>query len=203
MGLVGGLTLRVPGVDVRAAKDVVMPRLDKALRAASAHVAPGRVLITAEQVHGREVKLVEEPDPACHAGVDALVTLRRDVVLGIAVADCCPVWLADDGGRGLAVIHAGRKGMELGIVPAALDLLCAATGARPDGVRAFLGPCIRPPHYEVDVAGGILAQLAATGVTRATDCGLDTASDLERFYSYRVEKGQTGRMLALGALAAG
>ena len=29
------------------------------------------------------------------------------------------------------------------------------------------------------------------------DCGLDTAADLETFYSYRVEKGNTGRMLAL------
>jgi copper oxidase (laccase) domain-containing protein len=32
------------------------------------------------------------------------------------------------------------------------------------------------------------------------DCGLDTASDLERFYSYRMEKGRTGRMVALGWL---
>ena len=30
-----------------------------------------------------------------------------------------------------------------------------------------------------------------------TDSGLDTAADLETFYSYRVEKGNTGRMLAL------
>ena len=29
------------------------------------------------------------------------------------------------------------------------------------------------------------------------DSGLDTAADTKRFYSYRVEKGQTGRMLAL------
>jgi copper oxidase (laccase) domain-containing protein len=29
------------------------------------------------------------------------------------------------------------------------------------------------------------------------DCGLCTSTDLQRFYSYRVEKGKTGRMLAL------
>ena len=29
------------------------------------------------------------------------------------------------------------------------------------------------------------------------DCGLDTAADLNTFYSYRMEKGCTGRMLAL------
>jgi copper oxidase (laccase) domain-containing protein len=29
------------------------------------------------------------------------------------------------------------------------------------------------------------------------DCGLNTASDLSRFYSYRKELGKTGRMMAL------
>jgi copper oxidase (laccase) domain-containing protein len=29
------------------------------------------------------------------------------------------------------------------------------------------------------------------------DCGEDTAMDLERHYSYRIEQGKTGRMMAL------
>ena len=32
------------------------------------------------------------------------------------------------------------------------------------------------------------------------DSGVCTACDLKRYYSYRAEKGQTGRMLALLAL---
>jgi copper oxidase (laccase) domain-containing protein len=38
-------------------------------------------------------------------------------------------------------------------------------------------------------------------VKRLSDTGDNTGADLERFYSYRMEKGRTGRMLALLALA--
>jgi copper oxidase (laccase) domain-containing protein len=37
-------------------------------------------------------------------------------------------------------------------------------------------------------------------VGRVFDSGENTGSDLNRFYSYRMEKGLTGRMLALLAL---
>ena len=57
-----------------------------------------------------------------------------------------------------------------------------------------LGPCIRPPHYEVDFAAEIGRQAARAGIVRFHDCGLCTACDLARYYSYRAEKGKTGRM---------
>ena len=41
-----------------------------------------------------------------------------------------------------------------------------------------------------------------SGVSRVFDSGENTGADLERYYSYRMEKGQTGRMLALLALKA-
>jgi copper oxidase (laccase) domain-containing protein len=157
-------------------------------------------LVTAEQTHGNEVAEVDadplEPVPV----VDGLLTSNRELVLGIAVADCCPVWLWTEDGAALAVVHAGRKGAEGGIAAVAAKKLMARTGCAPGAVRAFLGPCIRPPHYEVDIPALLHAQLAAAGVENRRDCRLDTASDLGRFYSYRMEKGRTGRMLALGWL---
>jgi copper oxidase (laccase) domain-containing protein len=66
-----------------------------------------------------------------------------------------------------------------------------------------LSPCIRPPFYEVDFAAQIVAQLKAGGVRRIYDCGENTGADLERFYSYRVERGLTGRMLAFLTLTEG
>ncbi|MDC0321669.1 laccase domain-containing protein, partial [Akkermansiaceae bacterium] len=64
---------------------------------------------------------------------------------------------------------------------------------------AVLGPCIRPPYYEVDFAKIIRDQAIRSGVLPENfhDCALCTASDLKRFYSYRREKGNTGRHLAL------
>ena len=41
---------------------------------------------------------------------------------------------------------------------------------------------------------------ATLGVTSVNDSGVCTACDLDRYYSYRAEKGRTGRMLAFLAL---
>ena len=194
------LTLRVPSVDVDAEKDEVMRRLEPWISAAARAWAPGRRLVTAEQTHGRAVAVIREIPAGPVPVVDALVTARRDVVLGIAVADCCPVWLWAPAGRGLAVVHAGRKGAEAGVVVEAAEELAALAGVATGELGAFLGPCIRPPHYEVDIPAILKAQLAALGLERVGDCGLDTASDRERFYSYRMEKGRTGRMMAMGWL---
>jgi copper oxidase (laccase) domain-containing protein len=49
----------------------------------------------------------------------------------------------------------------------------------------------------VDFAGEILRQMKAEGVGEIVDSGLCTASDPKRFYSYRREKGQTGRHFAV------
>ena len=69
----------------------------------------------------------------------------------------------------------------------------------PANLIAVISPCIRPPNYEEDIPTAIKAQLVEEGVPedQIHDSGLDTAADTKRFYSYRVEKGQTGRMLAL------
>jgi len=61
---------------------------------------------------------------------------------------------------------------------------------------AVLGPCIRPPHYEVDFAAEIARQAEGAGIGEYHDCGCDTASDLRNCYSYRMEQGRTGRMMA-------
>ena len=65
---------------------------------------------------------------------------------------------------------------------------------------AVLSPCIRPPYYEVDFARSIKAQLRAENINEIHDNGENTGADLARFYSYRMEKGRTGRMLAYLAL---
>jgi copper oxidase (laccase) domain-containing protein len=49
----------------------------------------------------------------------------------------------------------------------------------------------------VDFAREIGRQAERAGVGNFIDCELDTAADLRRFYSYRLEAGKTGRMMAL------
>ena len=73
----------------------------------------------------------------------------------------------------------------------------------PADLIAQISPCIRPPHYENDFAAEIARQLEAAGIRDIHDCGTCTATDPDSYYSYRREKGFTGRMLAFLALSGG
>jgi len=103
--------------------------------------------------------------------------------------------------RGIALAHSGRKGTELDIATATVEALLAATGAQPSDLIAQISPCIRPPHYEVDFAAEIRAQLARAGLREIHDCHTCTFSNPDAYYSYRREEGSTGRLLAALALA--
>ena len=72
-------------------------------------------------------------------------------------------------------------------------------GTRPENLVVQLSPCIRPPAYEVDFAAAIRCQAREAGLRAENihDDGICTSSDPRRFYSYRIEKGRTGRMFAL------
>jgi YfiH family protein len=158
----------------------------------------------AEQVHGNAVALVPDSPQIIAAnglpvvpGVDGLITREPGVILSIYVADCGAIWLADRKSGAIGLLHSGKKGTESNILQQALDLMAEYFGTRPEDVTAVLGPCIRPPDYEMDFAVGIGRQAARARVGNFIDCGLNTASDPARFYSYRKELGTTGRMMAL------
>jgi YfiH family protein len=139
------------------------------------------------------------------------------------VADCVPVLLADAAAGVVAAAHAGRKGVELGVVGAALAVM-QDCGARPDRIRAWLGPSIGGCCYEVpvqmqrevaavapgavagtaqtragtpslDLRGGLAAQLAELGVTDVGLTGGCTRDDTD-FFSYRRDQ-VTGRFAGL------
>jgi hypothetical protein len=130
-------------------------------------------------------------------GCDGIITNQRGVALGIYVADCCAVYIVDPKTPAIGLVHSGRKGTELGVVTNALNQMIERFGSNPDEMIVQLSPCIRPPHYEVDFAAEIVQQCRTLGVREIHDSRVCTACDLDRYYSYRGEKGKTGRMLAL------
>jgi copper oxidase (laccase) domain-containing protein len=150
--------------------------------------------IQAEQTHGHGVAIVDGPSTEKVPAVDALVTSARQLALIVRVADCGPVFFYDPLQKVIAVAHSGRKGTEQNIVSETLKTMRDQKGCDIQNIRVQLGPCIRPPHYEVAFAEEIGRQARAMGVLHFQDCGLCTGSDLNRFYSYRLEKGKTGRM---------
>jgi copper oxidase (laccase) domain-containing protein len=207
-GLVHGFVLRDPGVPVDDVdKEEALTRLRPFHERAMWELGiEGRPLVTAEQVHGAKVALVDEgvlahPERWPLAGVDELITDLPEVALGIHVADCGAVYLVDPIRRTLGLVHSGRKGTELGIVTHTMAMMELCFGSRPQDLVVQLGPCIRPPAYEVDFAASIRNEFRVAGVPPEAvhDCGVCTSSDLGRYYSYRVEKGKTGRHLAVAA----
>jgi copper oxidase (laccase) domain-containing protein len=202
-GVVHGFVGRVPGLDVQTDREAALARL--AVHHEDARWQLGVVhqqLAVGEQVHGRAIAVVDHATAFPVAGVDGLITADPAVCLGIYVADCCAVYLADPVRRVIALLHSGRKGSELGITTAAIEHLRADFGCDPADLTVQLSPCIRPPHFEIDFAALIVAQARAAGVVHVHDSGICTATHLDRYYSYRAERGKTGRMLALLALTA-
>ena len=130
---------------------------------------------------------------------DGLATATTGQYLGIFVADCGAVFLADPVKRACAVVHSGKKGTELGIAPEAIRVMQEKYGSRAEDIVVQLAPCIRPPVYEIDFAAQIVEDCIAVGVPteQVHDCGVCTSSDLDRYYSYRIEMGQTGRLFAV------
>lgn len=165
---------------------------------------PAAIWWRAEQVHGNAVALVPgspqmiAPDGLpLVSGVDGLITREPGMVLAIYVADCGAIWLADRRTGAIGLLHSGKKGTASNIFATALERMAAHFGTRAEDVTAVLGPCIRPPDYEIDFAAEIGHQASLAGVGNFIDCGLNTAFDPARFYSYRKELGKTGRMMAL------
>ncbi len=196
-------TQRIPGIDVSHGKAEALARLEKAHQDIRRAVGVGDwPLLTAEQIHGNKIAFVDAPVESDKefSGCDGIITNQRGVALGVHVADCCAVYIVDPKTPAIGLAHSGRKGTELGVVPNAIKQMIDRFGSDPANMIAQLGPCIRPPHYEVDFAAEIVRQCRALGVKEIHDSYVCTACDLDRYYSYRAEKGRTGRMLALVGL---
>jgi len=205
---------RIPGIDVSHDKAEMLERLDAAHCEIRKATGFGEwPLFTAEQVHGNSIAVHDEVGSAFRADTgrrgaaslqgfqvaacDGIITNQRGVALGIYVADCCAVYIVDPKTPAIGLVHSGCKGTELGVVTNAIRQMIERFGSDPASMIVQLSPCIRPPHYEVDFATQIIRQCRALDVQHIHDSGTCTACDLGRYYSYRAEKGKTGRMLAV------
>lgn len=168
------------------------------------------------QVHGCGVADADGASALCEA--DASVARSPGRVCAVMTADCLPILLCDEAGTRVAAVHAGWRGLAAGVVDGAVTAL----GASPSALLAWLGPAIGPDAFEVgaevrerfvandpgnesafrELNGGkwladiyrlARRRLARLGVARVFGGGHCTASEPERFFSYRRD-GVTGRM---------
>lgn len=178
-------------------------------------------IVWMEQLHTNNVRQVTRADTAAAVeATDAMVTTERRLGLGVLVADCVPVLLADPKAGVAAAAHAGRIGARNGIVKRTVDAM-VDLGATPSGIQVLLGPAASGRNYEVpaamaadvekhlpgsqtttsrgtcglDIRAGLVRQLMSLGVT-AIDADPRCTIEDKDFFSYRRE-GTTGRHAGL------
>ena len=200
---------------------------------------PARHVVQVHQVHGAEV-FDKVKDPLADArgsldgGItwgdvkaDAIVTDDAACLLAVRVADCCPVLLATADGRAVAAVHAGWRGVVLGVAVRAVESLRAKSGAE---IISAIGPCISCERFEVggevvsafrdafgteadtlirsrgaahpgkslvDLKGALALQLRSAGVREVDIDPGCTVSEPDLFFSHRRDAGVTGRMIGI------
>ncbi len=159
------------------------------------------------QVHGADAVEVTVPGGAAGTRADAAYTRAAGCTLAVRVADCAPVALMADGG-GVAVAHAGWRGLQAGILGTTASGLAGLAGGT---MRAVVGACIHPCCYEfgeedmaglvkqygsgvrqtarsgrtaLDLPAAVRAALAAAGVAEVEVEAACTACD-DRYWSFR------------------
>ncbi len=160
-----------------------------------------------EQTHSNEVSSVEAFQESSNQTntdqiiptSDGLITNNKNNLLGIYVADCGAIYIADPVKKAVGLLHSGKVGTEKNILKVGIQQMQARYGSRPQDLIICLAPCIRPPAYDIDFAATIQQQALEQGVLPANyhDSQICTTSSPEEYYSYRQELGKTGRMLAL------
>ncbi len=88
-----------------------------------------------EQTHTTHCVEVDAP---FDANADAAITRQKNHVLAIMTADCLPIMLCDQQGTEIAAIHAGWRGLAMGIV----DNTVAKMHSAPSQCMAWIGPAI-------------------------------------------------------------
>lgn len=177
-------------------------------------VAP-EALVTAYQVHSPLAVHVQTPfAPEERPKVDALVTDRPGIAVGVLTADCTPVLFAEPEAGIVGAAHAGWRGALGGVLEATAGLM-EKLGANPSRIIAAIGPTISWAAYQVgpefldafmeqdeesdgffrddsvtgkfqfDLPGYVEHRLVRMGLREVTNCNLCTYSEEVRFFSYR------------------
>jgi len=172
-----------------------------------------------KQCHSDRIALVHEGLLEEIPETDALITDAKGVLLTIRTADCVPVFVFDSENQVIALIHAGWKGAQLGIVKKTVAELVLKKGTRVQNLQVAFGPSIRACCYEFDpnhvaefrpfvkpvngkyhfnLLDYLIQELTGLGISKSSifDSGICTFCNPEDFFSYRRDRDNPGRMIS-------
>jgi polyphenol oxidase len=183
-------------------------------------------VVTMGQVHGARVVRVDGSINRVDS-VDALLTDRPGVAVGVMTADCVPILMIAPDARVAIAVHAGWRGTLAGIAAVAVEAVSRELHVPPGLLQVALGPSIDQCCYEVDAGIGEQLEarfgrlgsawkargakghldlratnrqiLIAAGVpeTSIDIVGPCTACQMMQYFSHRASGGQAGRQLSV------
>ena len=192
--------------------------------ASSVGIDPGQ-MVFCRQTHGAGIHQVTPVDRGAGAidpstaipHCDGLITGHGGICCMILVADCVPLLLADPVRGVVSAVHAGRRGIQAGIVQAAISAFKIHYASQTADIIAGIGPCIGACCYEVDpetaeefcysprdgsryldLSGAVKQICLDMGISREhiDVMNICTACDSGNFFSHRQSGGGTGRFAA-------
>ena len=181
-----------PHLFTSAGVSVSRDRSDPALAAVTASLGlTPEALVQVHQVHGPDVVVVRNADTHLFSrsgekvsvpisAADALVTDAPGRAVGVRIADCVPILMADRNGRAVAAVHGGWRGTAAGIVAAAVEAMRAEFGIPPGELIAAIGPAARACCYEVGPE--VREVFAAAGQRNPTLAAWFSSGQGDRFF---------------------
>ncbi|NDI33656.1 peptidoglycan editing factor PgeF [Chengkuizengella sediminis] len=157
---------------------------------------------------------------------DALITNEPNICLISFYADCVPLYFFDPVQQVIGIAHAGWKGTHLEIAEKTIGKMSEEYGSNPENTLVGIGPSIGDCCYEVDERiinhfentqyfhssiqskgnGKYTLNLKEMNRQIMLNAGIlpthieitqyCTGCSTELFYSHRIEKGSTGRMMS-------
>ena len=176
-------------------------------------------LIVPIQTHSTNINLINEPGYLDN--LDGVFSSKKELVCTLQVADCLPIYFAHISSYKIGLVHAGWRGLAKGIIKSVKNLFLKNNWCISD-FNIVIGPSIHSccflvkedvikhfesefyqkinsSHFSVDLQSWATSQLLELGarpdnILSVGDC---TCCLGDKFYSYRRNGANAGRMIAL------
>jgi len=187
-------------------------------------------LITVKQIHSHNLLQISRFDLSLPVSerirCDGIICDRPGVLIGIKTADCFPILLFDPEARVVAALHSGWRGTIQKIASHGVNRMVSVFNARPERIKAAIGPGVGTCCYGVDehlaeefneafgsetvgrsrrgetsldLAAAIKKDLLSAGLVEENISSIKfctSCSTEHEFYSWRHDGGRTGRLLS-------
>jgi hypothetical protein len=106
-------------------------------------------LVVVSSEHKNKVKTIKSARKKHGYNCDALLSDRKDVILGVTVADCLPIYFFDKKKKVVGIAHAGWRGLLAGVVEKVVIKMIKDYKSQTEDISVIIGPHIQRKNYEI------------------------------------------------------